>query len=175
MKASNVVLIGMPGSGKSTVGVLLAKRLGLGFTDTDLVIQQQQGRTLQAIVDGAGYQALRGIEEQVLMELAVHDQVISTGGSAVYSESAMAHLGQDGVVVFLDIPHTEVRRRIGDFSLRGISRHPEQSLDDLFEERFALYTGCADLTIHGDGKHPEQVCDDIAAALAGSDRFGTPV
>jgi shikimate kinase len=175
MRASNVVLIGMPGSGKSTVGVLLAKRLGLGFTDTDLLIQQQAGRTLQALVEGDGYKALRKIEEQVLLKLNVKKQVISTGGSAVYSALAMAHLQQDGVAVFLDISNAEVRRRIGDFSLRGISRHPEQSLDDLFEERFALYTGCADLTIHGDGNHPEQVCDDIVAALVGSDRFGTPV
>src|SRR6056297_151740 len=117
----NLVLIGMPGCGKSTVGVLLAKRLGLGFTDTDLIIQQHTGQTLQTIVDTRGYEALREVEAQVLQALDVRGHVISTGGSAVYSEAAMAHLSAHGVVVFLDIPLEEVERRIGDHSLRGIS------------------------------------------------------
>ena len=95
---SNLVLIGMPGSGKSTVGVLLAKQLGLGFIDTDLLIQEEAGRTLQDIVDGDGYQALRRIEEQVLLRLDVRRQVISTGGSAVYSEPAMSHLKAEGII-----------------------------------------------------------------------------
>jgi len=111
----------MPGSGKSTVGVLLAKQLGLGFIDTDLLIQEEAGRTLQDIVDGDGYQALRRIEEQVLLRLDVRRQVISTGGSAVYSEPAMSHLKADGLVAFLDIPLEVVIARIGDYSARGIS------------------------------------------------------
>ena len=158
-------VIGMPGSGKSTVGVLVAKRLGLGFVDTDLLIQQQAGRTLQEIVDQDGYLALRRIEEQVLLALEVEGQVISTGGSAVYSEAAMTHLRQNGTVVFLDIPLEEVRRRIGNYSLRGISRRPDQSLEALFEERFALYTRYADLTIKGQGLNQEQVCQAVIDGL----------
>lgn len=163
---SNVVLIGMPGSGKSTVGVLLAKRLGLGFVDTDLLIQEEVGRTLQNIVDGDGYQALRRIEEQVLLKLDVRRQVISTGGSAVYSEPAMSHLKVDGFVVFLDIPLSVVLERIGDYSARGISRRPDQSLEELFSERFALYSRSADVAVSCVGKNQDQVCDDVLAALA---------
>ncbi|MDF0748711.1 shikimate kinase [Marinobacter sp. 71-i] len=164
--SSNVVLIGMPGSGKSTVGVLLAKRLGLGFIDTDLLIQEEAGRTLQEIVDGDGYQALRRIEEQVLLKLDVQRQVISTGGSAVYSEPAMAHLKTGGVVVFLDIPLEVVLERIGDYSGRGISRRPDQSLEELFAERFELYSHVADIAIDCVGRNQEGVCDAVLAALA---------
>lgn len=164
--ASNVVLIGMPGSGKSTVGVLLAKRLGLGFIDTDLLIQQEAGRTLQDIVDRDGYQALRNIEEEVLLQLNVSRQVISTGGSAVYSEPAMHHLKEGGVVVFLDIPMQVVLERIGDYSARGISRRPDQSLEELFAERFELYSRFADIAIDCVGRNQEEVCDAVSAALA---------
>ena len=163
---SNVVLIGMPGSGKSTVGVLLAKRLGLGFIDTDLLIQEEAGRTLQEIIDGDGYQALRRIEEQVLLKLDVRRQVISTGGSAVYSAPAMAHLKTGGVVVFLDIPLEVVLERIGDHSARGISRRPDQSLEELFTERFELYSCVADIAIDCVGRNQEGVCDAVLAALA---------
>ncbi|MFO8140708.1 MAG: shikimate kinase [Marinobacter sp.] len=165
--ARNLIFIGMPGSGKSTVGVLVAKRLGLGFIDTDLLIQQEAGRTLQDIVDQDGYQALRHIEEQVLLSLEVEGQVISTGGSAVYSEAAMSHLKANGTVVFLDIALDRVIKRIGDHSLRGISRRPDQSLAELFEERFALYSQYADLTVKGEGLNQDQVCEAVTAGLDG--------
>lgn len=163
--AQNVILIGMPGSGKSTVGVLLAKRLGMGFVDTDLLIQEKAGRTLQDVVDQDGYQALRHIEEQVLLELNVKHQIISTGGSAVYSDKAMQHLKANGVAVFLDIPLALVIERIGDHSARGISRRPEQSLDELFEERFQLYHRYADLTVTGAGRNQDQVCEAVVRGL----------
>lgn len=164
-KPTNLILIGMPGSGKSTVGVLLAKQLGLGFIDTDLLIQEQAGRTLQHIVDNDGYQALRRVEEQVLLGLNVDHKVISTGGSAVYSDAAMQHLKSGGLVVFLDIPLEVVVERIGDHSMRGISRRPDQSLSDLFDERHQLYRACADLTVSGAGRNQEQVCQVVSAAL----------
>ncbi|WP_372966347.1 shikimate kinase [Marinobacter sp.] len=164
-RVANIVFIGMPGSGKSTVGVLVAKRLGLGFVDTDLLIQQEVGRTLQDIVDKDGYVALRNIEEQVLLGLNVDAQVISTGGSAVYSDAAMKHLKDNGTVVFLDIPLQSVVDRIGDYSLRGISRHPGQSLKELFDERFELYTQYADLTIKGENLNQGQVCEAVIAGL----------
>ncbi|MEQ5814256.1 shikimate kinase [Marinobacter sp. NFXS11] len=161
----NLVLIGMPGSGKSTVGVLLAKRLGLGFVDTDLLIQEEAGRTLQAIVDHDGYEALRRIEEQVLLKLDVRHKVISTGGSAVYSARAMEHLKTNGTVVFLDIPLELVIERIGDHSMRGISRRPDQSLTELFTERFQLYSRWADISVQGEGCNQEQVTDAVIANL----------
>ncbi len=165
MSSKNIVLIGMPGCGKSTVGVLLAKRLGMGFTDTDLIIQQETGRTLQTIVNNEGYESLRRVEGQVLLALNVQRHVISTGGSAVYSEAAMAHLASNAVMVFLDIPLEEVKKRIGDHSLRGISRHPDQNLDDLFHERFALYSRYAQIAIRANQQTADQVCEAIVAEL----------
>lgn len=165
MSSKNIVLIGMPGCGKSTVGVLLAKRLGLGFTDTDLIIQQQTGRTLQTIVDGEGYESLRRVEAQALLSLNVQGHVIATGGSAVYSDAAMAHLASSGVIVFLDIPLAEVKRRIGNHSLRGISRHPDQTLDDLFRERLELYRRHGQVTIQADQQTADQVCEAVVAEL----------
>ncbi|MEC7376291.1 MAG: shikimate kinase [Pseudomonadota bacterium] len=164
-RLSNIILIGMPGSGKSTVGVLLAKQLGLGFIDTDLLIQENAGRTLQHIVDHDGYQALRRIEEQVLLALRAEHKVISTGGSAVYSAAAMDHLKTGGIAVFLDIPLPLVIERIGDHSMRGISRRPDQSLEDLFEERHRLYQRYADLTVAGQGKTQDEVCREIVRLL----------
>jgi shikimate kinase len=164
-KSQNLIFVGMPGSGKSTVGVLVAKRLGLGFIDTDLLIQQETGRTLQHIVDQDGYVALRKAEEQVLLNLNAQQHVISTGGSAVYSDAAMRHLKTGGTVVFLDISLDTVFARIGDFSLRGISKKPNQSLLELYEERSALYSRYADLTIRGDALNHEQVCDALIDGL----------
>lgn len=161
----NLIFIGMPGSGKSTIGVLVAKRLGMGFIDTDLLIQEQAGRTLQEIVDQDGYVALRLIEEQVLLALDIQNQVISTGGSAVYSDAAMQHLKRNGTVVFLDISLETVIHRIGDYSLRGISRRPDQSLAELFEERFALYSRYADLTVKGEGANQDQLSEAIIRKL----------
>ncbi|GAA0850464.1 shikimate kinase [Marinobacter szutsaonensis] len=164
--ARNLVFIGMPGSGKSTVGVLVAKRLGLGFLDTDLLIQQEAGRTLQEIVDEDGYQALRKIEEQVLLNLTVENHVIGTGGSAVYSDVAMRQLKSNGTVVFLNIPLDVVIERIGDYSLRGISRRPDQSLAELFDERFALYSRYADVTVKGAGLTHDEVCEAVLSAVS---------
>ena len=161
----NLIFVGMPGSGKSTVGVLVAKKLGLGFIDTDLLIQQETGRTLQHIIDQDGYVALRKAEEQVLLHLNVRQHVISTGGSAVYSDAAMRHLKAAGTVVFLDISLDTVFARIGDYSLRGISKRPDQSLLELFEERSALYARYADLTVRADGLSQEQVCDTLIDGL----------
>lgn len=164
-QSRNLVFVGMPGSGKSTVGVLIAKRLGLGFLDTDLLIQQGTGRTLQHIVDQDGYVALRETEEKVLLNVNVQQHVISTGGSAVYSDAAMRHLKTGGTVVFLDISLDTVCARIGDYSLRGISKRPDQSLLELYEERSALYSCYADLTVQGDGLSQEQVCDALIDGL----------
>jgi shikimate kinase len=158
---SNLVLIGMPGSGKSTVGVILARMTGRDFVDTDVLIQTAQGRSLQAIVDTDGYLALRRIEETVLLGLDLQCHVIATGGSAVYSERAMAHLKAGGVTVFLDVDLAALRSRVRDFATRGLAKRPDQNLAELFHERFALYTRYADVTIPCAGLTHEEVCARI--------------
>lgn len=144
---TNIVLVGMPGSGKSTVGVILAKLMAKGFVDTDVLIQTAQGRPLQQIVDTDGYLALRAIEEQIILGLHCRDHVIATGGSAVYSEPAMQHLRTGGSIVFLDVSIATLHSRVPDFSTRGLARRPDQTLTDLFHERLALYRRYADITI----------------------------
>ncbi|WP_018719301.1 shikimate kinase [Arhodomonas aquaeolei] len=162
----NVVLIGMPGAGKSTVGVLLAKRLGKAFVDTDVLIQQREGRSLQAIVDAGGAADLRRIEGDTLAGLEVHDHVIATGGSAVYSERAMAHLRRDGVIVYLSVPWPEIERRIHNLDSRGIARDPAQSLRAVYDERVPLYRAAADLCVDCTGLGQHECMEQVASGLA---------
>lgn len=161
---SNIVLIGMPGAGKSTIGVLLAKQTALGFVDTDLLIQSAAGRSLQAIVDREGYLALRQLEEQVLLGLSVNKHVIATGGSAVYSERAMAHLKTNGLVIYLDVDLATLSARIDNLGTRGLAKRLDQTLADLLHERTALYQRYADLTIPCTDLSHEQVCERIIIA-----------
>ena len=157
-RPTNIVLIGMPGSGKSTVGVILAKKTMKDFVDTDILIQKSQSRPLQDIVDTDGYLALRDIEEAVLRDLHVRNHVISTGGSAVYGAAAMDHLKADGIAVFLDVTLDTLEARVPDFSTRGLAKRPDQSFAELFDERNTLYRKYADITVKCDGLTPEQVC-----------------
>jgi shikimate kinase len=162
---SNLVLIGMPGSGKSTVGVILAKRTSHDFVDTDVVIQAVEHRSLQAIMDKEGYMKLREIEARVLQTLNLENHIISTGGSAVYSDAAMQHLRKNGTTVYLDVSVATLRSRITDYETRGIAKRPDQSFDDLFEERTRLYRKYADLVVKGDGMSQDDVCNHIIAEL----------
>jgi shikimate kinase len=154
----NIVLVGMPGSGKSTVGVILAKTMARDFVDTDVLIQVAQGRTLQQIVDTDGYLALRAIEEQIILGLNRHGHVIATGGSAVYSDKAMQHLRSNGIIVFLDVALPTLHARVADYSTRGLARRPDQSLADLFHERLILYRRYADISIACDTLTHKQIC-----------------
>ncbi len=143
----NIVLIGMPGAGKSTVGVLLAKVTFREFVDTDLVIQAAEGRRLQDIIDRSGVDAFRNLEERYVLALASENAVIATGGSVVYSERAMAHLRENSKVVFLDVPLDVLEKRLTDTATRGIVAGPGQGLQALYEERLPLYRRYADVVL----------------------------
>lgn len=143
----NVTLIGMPGSGKSTVGVLLAKFLGYGFLDVDLVIQQQQDALLQEILDRRGVAAFLDAEEQAVLGLQCDEHVIAPGGSAVCRERAALHLKELGPVVYLRVDLEELQRRIQNLSTRGIAMEPGQTLADVMAMRAPLYDKYADLII----------------------------
>lgn len=167
-RRSNVVLIGMPGAGKSTVGVLLAKTLAKGFVDTDLLIQSAEGRTLQDIVDSDGHHRLRDIEERELRRLQVRDHVIATGGSAVYSAPAMEALRRDGVVVYLRVALETLLQRVTNQDSRGIAKSADQSFADVFRERTPLYERHAEITVDCDELSAESVMERTRQALARS-------
>lgn len=168
----NIILIGMPGSGKSTVGVILAKLTARAFTDTDVLLQTVHHRPLQDIVDQDGYMVLRRLEEEVLLKLDCRNQVIATGGSAVYSPAAMAHLKSHGIIVFLNADLATLRARVHDYDTRGLAKRPDQTLDDLFAERSALYRKYADVTVDCTGLTHEEVCAGIIKELEKQTRTG---
>ena len=162
---NNVALIGMPGAGKSTLGVLLAKRTAREFLDTDLHIQESQGATLQQIIERCGIEEFHRIEERCVLALDCSSCVIAPGGSAVYSEAAMQHLGRIAVRVYLDVPLVELDRRLGDLDARGVIRAPGQDLADLLAERLPLYERWADVRVDCGALAHEGTVDAIIAAL----------
>lgn len=161
----NIILIGMPGSGKSTVGIILAKLMAKDIVDTDILIQHSQHRSLQDIVDHEGHHALREIEQQVLMDIDLHDYIISTGGSAVYSKAAMEHLKSSGTVVFLNVGLPELEERIHNFDTRGLAKRHDQTFEDLYNERLPLYRKYADITIDAGHKTQDEVAEEIQEKL----------
>ncbi|MGA3265771.1 MAG: shikimate kinase [Verrucomicrobiota bacterium] len=163
----NIVLIGMPGAGKSTVGVILAKHLSKAFVDTDLLIQNRHHQTLQEILDQHGYLTLREFEEREILRLHVHNAVIATGGSAVYSERAMTHLKANGAIVYLKLGAAELLKRINNFETRGIAMAKGQSFLELYREREILYHQHGQIIIECAGKNHEQVVADIVDQTAG--------
>lgn len=166
MGKSNVVLIGMPGAGKSTIGVVLAKRLGLDFVDSDLVLQSRAGRRLQEIIAADGMDVLRRLEEEVLLQLADSRRtVIATGGSAVYSQAAVEALRRHGRTVFLAAPLAILERRIDDMDQRGLVLDPDETFPALFRRRQPLYQRYADLEIKVAGKNVETIAGEIARKL----------
>ena len=170
----NIVLIGMPGSGKSTVGVLVAKALGMSFVDTDLEIMQRTGRHLQEILDEDGLHQFLRDEADTVTGLSVSNSVIATGGSVVMEPEAMEHLRKDGIIVFLDVSLEELKRRITNIKSRGIAFAPGQILEDIYEERLPLYKKYADLTIPME----RDIEDTVEAVLdgvkySGNNRGGT--
>lgn len=167
MQAMTISLIGMPGAGKSSVGIFLAKQLGLSFTDTDLLIQVRHGDTLQHILEQHGYLALRQMEEAVLLDIPLQQMLVSTGGSVVYSDAAMQRLRAAGPVVFIDVPLPVLQQRVDNQDERGIAHAPGQDFPAVFEERQPLYQRYADLTIAGHPESAETIARQLAHQLAG--------
>lgn len=164
----SIVLIGMPGAGKSTIGILLAKELGLDFIDTDISIQVRWGKTLQQITDESGYMVLRDYEEQVLLSENIDHKVVATGGSAVYSDAGMARLKASATVIFLDVSLPALQQRVTNFDTRGIARRPEQSFEDLFAERSLLYQRYADIRIDCSNLGVNEALQAVLETLRGS-------
>lgn len=164
---NTVSLIGFPGSGKSTVGVLLAKRLGTDFVDTDLLIQAQERATLAQIIARSSHLQLRRIEEQVLLDMPIAHSVISTGGSVVYSDAIMHRLAAQTTIVYLRAKFTTVDYRISLAPDRGIASAKDQTLADIYGERIPLYERWAAITVDVDDHEPEQLAGTIVEQLEG--------
>ena len=164
----NIILIGMPGCGKSTVGVLLAKTLGMGFVDTDLLIQRQQKSTLQRLIDIYGLDKFREFEEQALKSVTeTSDTVIATGGSAVFCPEGMDRLKENGICLYLDLPIGELKRRLKNIRTRGIACRKGESLEDIFAQREPLYRRYADITLKCTGSAIEETVERAAEAVNG--------
>ena len=148
---SNIILIGMPGAGKSTVGVVLAKMLGFQFLDSDLVIQEREKRLLYKIIKEEGLDSFLRIEEEVNAGILAENTVIATGGSAIYSARAMEHLKQIGTVIYIRLSLKEIMVRVGDIKRRGIALKEGQSLAQLYDERCPLYEKYADIALDAEG------------------------
>lgn len=161
----NIIFIGMPASGKSTIGVVVAKRLGYDFVDTDLLIQKQEGKLLKDIISEVGTKGFLKIEDQVNADLMAEGAVISPGGSVVYCENAMRHYKEIGTVVYLQVPYETIERRIGDVTKRGVVLEDGQTLRGLYEERRALFEKYADVTICEEGLTLTKTIDKVIEAL----------
>ena len=165
MNLNNIILIGMPGAGKSTIGVLLAKELCYHFLDVDLIIQQQEGKLLCDIIKENGLDRFIQIEESANLSLSVYHCIIATGGSAVYSEKAMMHLKTLGTVIYLRLPCSTLKKRLGNMKRRGVVMRDGQTLDQLYAERSSLYQQYADVTVDTAGLTVEQALDQIIEQL----------
>lgn len=164
-KKTNITLIGMPASGKSSVGVVLAKRLGKKFVDTDIVIQERYGKLLKEIIEEHGDEGFREIEDEVNAGLDLDNCIISPGGSVVYGEKAMQHLKEISVIIYLELSYTAIKSRLGDLRERGITLKEGQSLKDLYLERVPLYEKYADITVNEMKKSLAKTIDEICERL----------
>lgn len=166
----NITLIGMPASGKSTVGVLLAKRLGYSFVDVDIVIQEQEGRLLKEIIAEEGQEGFLDVENRVNAELSVHNSVIAPGGSVIYGAEAMEHLKKISTVVYLKLSYEAVEERLGNLTDRGVVLKDGMTLKDLYEERIPYYEKYADITVDETGVDAGGIVDILRNML--EERFG---
>ncbi len=159
---SNIILIGMPGCGKSTVGVILAKTLGIGFVDTDLIIQQNEKRLLQEIIDSDGIDCFLDCEAKAIKSLSCDNSVIATGGSVIFREDAVEHLKALGKIIYLKVPLNEIKKRLDNISTRGVAATKNQTIDDIFYERSPLYEKYADVILDLTNCSVEQAVEKIS-------------
>lgn len=165
MKKNNIVLIGMPAAGKSTVGVVAAKRLGYQFIDTDLLIQQQEDRLLREIIEAEGNDGFLAIENQVNRDVTADRAVISPGGSIVYSREAMAHFQDIAVIIYLQVSYEELEKRLSNAAARGVVLKEGQTLRDLYNERKPLFEQYADVTVAQESGSIEETIEQVVAAF----------
>jgi len=165
----NIVMIGMPGAGKSTIGVILAKELGYHFIDSDLVIQEREGRLLREIIASEGLERFKEIENQANYEIKATKSVIATGGSVIYGKEAMERFYENDIVVYLKLSYKSIAKRIGDPQKRGVVLKDNQTLEDLYEERCPLYEKYAHVIVEADdmgiGEVMHMVKDKVAGML----------
>lgn len=164
----NIILIGMPGAGKSTIGVILAKTLGMDFLDSDLAICKETGKTLQEILDAEGQQTFLEIEKQVILSLSPTKTVVATGGSVPLKKESMEHLKKTGTVIYLKVPLQELEQRLSNIKTRGIAFGPGENLETLYNYRIPIYESWADLTIEMDPNRNdiENMVDQIVEELS---------
>lgn len=162
MKNDNIILIGMPGAGKSTVGVVLAKILGYHFIDTDLVIQEETGKLLKDIIETEGIEKFIDVENRINAQLQAEHSVISPGGSVIYGREAMEHYKEIGKVVYLKAPYSVINKRLSNLKGRGVVLKDGQTLRDLYDERIVLYEKYADYTVDESGKDVAKTAAEIA-------------
>lgn len=161
----NIVLIGMPGVGKSTVGVVLAKHAGLKFVDSDLVIQERTGRLLHEIITQEGDAGFRQLENRINASLQAKHSVIATGGSVIYGREAMRHLKEIGTVVYLKLSYESIADRLGDLKERGVTLKKGQTLAQLYDERIPFYERYADVTVDCESKTIREIVAEIFARV----------
>lgn len=162
----NITLIGMPGAGKSTIGVILAKSLLCDFTDTDLIIQKKTGKSLCDILEEEGTEGFLQLENDIICKEHFENCVIATGGSAVYGKEAMEVLKKISTVIFLDVDVNELERRLSNIKTRGVAMKKGTTVRDLYRERLPLYEKYADLTLNCTGLTAEECVDCLVSALA---------
>lgn len=165
----NIILIGMPGCGKSTIGVVLAKKLGYRFVDSDLLIQEQYGMTLERLIEQYGDKGFIDIENNVNKSIDISRSVIATGGSAVYGEEAMEHFKQIGTVIYIDIPTEEICERIGSLKERGVVSNGKTTIEEIFEDRKRLYRKYADITVRFDNRLLREAVEEIYELIVNKD------
>ncbi len=171
----NVILIGMPGAGKSTVGVVLAKHLGYRFVDSDLVIQETIGKLLHEIITERGLSGFLQVENEINQTIRASRSVIATGGSVIYGKEAMEHLKRIGTVVYLKLSCEEIAGRLGDLKKRGVALKEGQSLEGLYAERVPLYEKYADLVMECEGRQIRQIVAQIVEMLPQKENPGRPL